>query len=104
MGWCLWLDGSLLKACRVLKARLEPLGYLVVCRHSLPDRAIDSMAARMGCVVASTDQHIIRAVMLTCWTILPQEHVERKSARDLATLILKQVYRQCLGPMSPGPS
>ena len=94
---CIWLDGSLLKACRVLRARLGPLGIRVICRHSLPDRAIDYMASRMGCAVATTDQHILRAAMEACWAKTPQEYVERKSARDLATHILKQLARECWG-------
>ena len=97
MTRCLWLDGSLLKACRVLKARLEPLGYRVVCRSNLPDHAIDEMAARSGCVVATSDEHIVRATMQACWAKIPQEYIERKSARDLATHILKQLYKQCWG-------
>ena len=97
MAGCVWLDGSLLKACRVLKARLEPLGVRVICRSSLPDGAIDQMAAQAGCTVATSDEHIVRATMQACWAKIPQSYVERKSARDLATHILKQVARQCRG-------
>ena len=94
---CLWLDGSLLKACRVLKARLGPLGYRVICRSGLPDRAIDEMASRAGCAVATSDEHIIRGTMRACWAKTPQEYIERKSARDLATHILKRLARECWG-------
>jgi len=92
---CLWLDGSLLKACRVLRARLGPLGVRVVCRSGLPDRAIDYMASRAGCAVATTDQHVLAVAMQACWAKIPQGYAERKSARDLATHILKQLRRQC---------
>jgi len=94
---CIWLDGSLLKACRVLRARLGPLGYRVVCRSNLPDGAIDYMAARVGCVVATSDEHVVRELTRACWAKVPQRYVEGKSARDLATHILKQLYRQCWG-------
>ncbi|BES80467.1 hypothetical protein [Pyrodictium abyssi] len=69
---CVWLDGSLLKACRVLRARLGPLGYRAICRSGLPDGAIDAMAARAGCAVATSDEHIVRAVMEACWAKIPQ--------------------------------
>ena len=94
-GRCIWLDGSLLKACRVLRARLTPLGFRVVCRAGLPDPALDEMAYRMGCTVASSDGHVVRALRRACWALVPQWYVERKSSRDLATHILKQAARQC---------
>ena len=81
----------------MLRARLQPLGVRLVCRSNLPDPVIDYIAARSGCVVATSDEHIIRVLMSACWVKIPQGYVERKSARDLATHILKQLRRQCPG-------
>lgn len=84
---CIWLDGGLTKACRVLRARLGPLGWRVVCRTGLPDHAIAELARRMGCVVASTDRLAARLG----WVYVPMGYASRKSARDLATHIVKLV-------------
>jgi len=82
---CVWLDGGVAKACRVLKARLEPLGIRVVCRLSLPDGVIDELARREGCVVVSTDKMSPRFG----WVLVDHKWVERKSARDIATRVIK---------------
>ncbi len=90
---CIWLDGGLVKACRVLRARLEPLGYRVICRFRLPDAEILRLAWLQGCIVATTDKWMSLLARLTGMPVtvvhVPQERVEAKSSRDLATLVIK---------------
>jgi len=88
---CVWLDGGARKACGILKARLGPLGIKVVCRSSLPDEIIDGMARRDGCAVVTTDKE---AAARFGWILLDFGWVEHKSARDIATRVLKLIRLQ----------
>ena len=86
---CIWLDAMALKACRVLRARLEPLGYGIVCRSSLPDRVIAELALRWGCVVVTSDKRF--ASIYARYPVIFIPELEKKSARDAATAIMKAV-------------
>lgn len=92
-GRCIWLDGPLLKACRVLRARLGPLGYRVVCRANLPDPLIAELAAKTGCALATTDEYLAALArrLGARAALIDAGRAARKSARDLATLILRSL-------------
>ncbi len=95
LAGCIWLDAMLVKACRVLRARLAPLGYRVVCRSGLPDDLIAEVAARLGCIVVTTDKGFARKRVTRGYRVVYVDagKAMEKSARDLATLILKTVSR-----------
>ena len=88
MARCIWLDGGVVKACRVLRARLELLGYRILCRTNLPDPVIVEIAERMGCVIVTTDEFMARRYSAV---YIPMGRAAGKSARDLATLVIKTV-------------
>lgn len=96
---CVWVDGALTKACRVLWARLGRLGWRVLCRKDLPDPTIAELASKMGCVVVSTDRFSSRRYG---WVYIPHWYAERKSARDLATHIVKRACTQARGGVAAG--
>jgi len=88
MEKCIWLDGGATKACRVLKARLVPLGYRIICKTDYADEILDIFAKASGCIVVSTDK---RSNMFG-WIYIDNKWIEHKSARDIATRILKLLY------------
>jgi len=94
MGVCIWLDGSVTKACRVLKARLKQFGVEVVCRTSLPDELIDELARTKGCIVVSTDK---RGATFG-WIVIDHAWIERKSSRDIASRVVKLVFGRVRSP------
>ncbi len=91
MGGCLWLDGAARKACRVLRARLRPLGYTVLCASWSSDRAMIHAARMWGCMIVSSDKHPGPTDLPRPreWIYIPPDLVGRKSARDLASHIIK---------------
>jgi len=75
---CIWLDGAVRKACRVLRRRLEPLGYTFKCRSDLPDYYIDLFAKRLGCTaVVSSDRD---ASSMYGWIYIPPSYVGRRNS------------------------
>ena len=101
---CIWLDGAVVKACRVLRARLAPLGYRVKCGSWMHDRTIEHVARMLGCVVVSSDRapEPTDVPPRVPWIYVPPWLPGRKSARDLATHILKLVGLYATG--SPPPA
>lgn len=104
---CIWLDGMLVKACRVLRARLEPLGYRIVCKSRLPDDIIAALASASGCAIVTSDKGFARKRLTRGYNTIyiDARLASRKSARDLATLIIKTVARtsttkQCYSSLS----
>ena len=91
---CIWLDGAVRKACRVLRARLLPLGYMVKCNSSMHDRTIEHIARMLGCVIVSSDRHPEPndVPSRAPWIYIPHDLVARKNARDIATHIIKLVF------------
>jgi len=88
MDKCVWVDGGVTKACRVLRARLAPLGYRVVCKTSYADEILDILAKTSGCTVVSTDK---RSNSFG-WIYIDNKWIEHKSARDIATRIIKLIF------------
>ena len=86
---CIWLDGSTRKAWRVLRARLRPFGYRIVCKSEVPDDVIEWLSRARGCVVATSDS---KAARRFGWILVPNWYIERKSARDLATYLIKLLH------------
>lgn len=83
---CIVLDGGAAKAIRVLRARLAPLGVTIKpAPHGLPDFLVDALARVRGCVVVSTDRDGHRYG----WVVVEPSYAARKSARDLASHIIK---------------
>ena len=87
------LDGGVAKAYRVLRARLGPLGYDVrVSPPGLPDEVLDGYRAR-GYVIVSTDKDALRLG----WIYVPMSYARWKSARDLASHVIKLVFQRVRG-------
>jgi len=85
---CIWLDGATTKACRVLKARLSQLGYEIICKTNYVDEILDKLAKLRGCIVVSTDK---RSTSFG-WIYIDIDWVRHKSARDIATRIVKLIF------------
>ena len=82
---CIILHGAANKACRVLKARLEPLGHQVYCSH-LPLAAAEMHAEKRGCI-------LVTSARCSKCVVIDHSVVYRNSSRDLATRIIKTVFR-----------
>jgi len=91
---CIWLDGAARKACKVIKARLLPLGYTVKCNSQMHDRTMEHIARMLGCIIFSSDRHPEPNDVppRVAWIYLPQDLIVRKNARDLATYIIKLAF------------
>jgi len=90
---CVWLDGAATKACTVLRARLSALGYEVICKSDYADEILDVLAKTRGCIVVSTDK---RAPSFG-WIYIDFDWVKRKSARDIASRIIKELFKHVRG-------
>ena len=88
---CIWLDGAARKACQVLRARLLPLGYIVKCNSWMHDRTMEHIARMLGCIIVSSDRRPEPNDVppRAPWIYLPLDLIAGKSARDLATHIIK---------------
>ena len=88
------LDGAVLKARRVLRARLVPLGYDVLPRThrgQLPDVVIERYVREKGAVVVTTDRFL---AFKTNGIYLDPEEVGKMNSRELATHIIKLISKK----------